>query len=87
MAGRRSIAVLDLRQIETGDPVWGEVVSLRLRNSSVPFEDGEHRALKLVQRLSVDYFGPKNLLFEDSGVLYPPPLFQETRAYFSPSGY
>lgn len=73
--------------IETGDLVWGKVVSLRLRNRGVPFEDGEHRALKLVRRLSVDDFGPKNLLFEDSGVFYPPHFFQETRAYFSPSGY
>lgn len=73
--------------IETGDLVWGNIVSLRLRNRGVPFEDGEHRALRLVRRLSVDDFGPKNLLFEDAGVFYPPPLFQDTRAYFSPSGY
>ena len=87
MTGRRSVAVIDLRQIETGDLAWGNVVSLRLRNRGVPFEDAEHRALKLVRQLSVDDFGPKNLLFEDSGAFYPPPLFQETRAYFSPSGY
>jgi Bacterial capsule synthesis protein PGA_cap len=77
-------AALDL---ETGNFVWGRVVSLKLRNRGIPFEDGEHRALRLVKGLSLDDFGPKNLQFDDSGAFYLPSLFQNTRAYFSPSGY
>ena len=77
-------AALDL---ETGDFVWGRAVSLKLRNRGIPFVDGEHRALGLVKGLSLDDFGPKNLQFDDSGAFYPPSLFQNTRAYFSPSGY
>lgn len=77
-------AALDL---ETGNFVWGRAVSLKLRNRGIPFEDREHRAFTLVKTLSQNDFGPKNLQFDDSGVFYPPPLFQDMRAYFSPSGY
>ncbi len=77
-------AALDL---ETGNFAWGRVVSLRLRNRGIPFEDREHRAFTLVKALSQNDFGPKNLQFDDSGAFYPSPLFQNTRAYFSPSGY
>jgi poly-gamma-glutamate capsule biosynthesis protein CapA/YwtB (metallophosphatase superfamily) len=72
---------------DTGNLAWGKIVSLRLRNRGIPFEDKEHRALGLVRRLSAEDFGPENLLFEDSGLFYPSPLFQNTRAYFPPSGY
>ena len=77
-------AALDL---ETGNFAWGRAVSLKLRNRGIPFEDEEHRALRLIKSLSLDDFGPKNLQFDDSGAFYPPSLFQNTRAYFSPSGY
>jgi hypothetical protein len=77
-------AALDL---ETGSFAWGKVVSLKLRNRGVPFEDEEQRAFKLVKALSLDDFGPANLRFDDSGIFYPPFLFQNTRTYFSPSGY
>ncbi len=77
-------AALDLR---TGDFAWGRVVPLKLRNRGIPFEDGEQKALRLVRSLSLDDFGPKGPRFEGSGLFYPPSLFQNTRAYFSPSGY
>jgi hypothetical protein len=77
-------AALDL---ETGNLAWGRVVSLKLRNRGIPFEDGENRALRLVRNLSLDDFGPNNLRFDDASAFYPPSLFQNIRAYFSPSGY
>jgi len=77
-------AALDLG---TGNLVWGRVVSVRLRNRGIPFEDGEHGALRLIKALSLNDFGPKNLLFDDSGAFYPPSLLQNTRTYFWPPGY
>jgi hypothetical protein len=73
--------------VETGRLAWGRVLPVKLRHRGIPYPDAQRTALKMVKQLSTEDFDHNGLFFDESGLFYPSPRRQDTRAYFSPSGY